>query len=218
MILIKKKKKNNDDGNEDKNDDNNNDPNNNIDNFIQGDFNLLKSVKTKVIYNNDDEIANNYIDEDKVNERDEEQFCADKIDNDVFPGMSVADSIQISDELPFDIHDHSLSCESLKNEKCIICSNEKTCEKGYKCKLCPLKICEKCSNYIRINYYSHNKHEHSLTILNKENWKCSICKKTGNFKENFYFKCNKCNFGICIKCYYPDKKDDDEPIHEHSLE
>ena len=145
---------------------------------------------------------------------------------------SDCESMQIYDELPRDIHNHPFNKEPLSNERCIMCLCEKSCEEGYKCKECPMILCQDCSSMIVINYYGNKKHEHPLSISNKDSFKCNNCKKKIFNKKHFYFYCNKCNFYMCLKCYYPERKgedeeelddddngdsDEDEPMHNHPL-
>jgi hypothetical protein len=147
---------------------------------------------------------------------------------------SDCESMQIYDELPKDIHNHPFNKEPLSNERCIMCLNEKSCEGGYKCKECPMILCQDCSSMIVINYYGNKNHEHPLSISNKDSFKCNNCKKKILNKKDFYFYCNKCNFYMCLKCYCPERKeedeeeeldgdddngdsDEDEPMHNHPL-
>ena len=177
-------------------------------------FNLLSSVKDK---GKEVQIDNNNNNVNQEGKKEEDFFFGNLGNDSMFPGVSVLDSVQISDEMPFDAHNHPLSIESLKNETCTICNKEKTCEQGYKCKDCPLILCDQCSYNVRIEYYSHSKHDHSLCIINKENLGCNICKKQTKFL-NFYFNCRQCNFNICLNCYNPDrKKEDNVLLHEHPL-
>ena len=86
---------------------------------------------------------------------------------------------------------------------------KKTCQRGYKCNLCPLIICDQCSSMIRINHFSNNKHEHPLCITNEDNCYCNNCKKQVDINDNynnFYFNCKKCNINICLNCYYQERQ------------
>ena len=151
---------------------------------------------------------------------DDDNLVISRRENDsLFPVVSVMESVQISEDLTKNIHNHPLSKESLSNETCTICFIKKTCEKGFKCKNCSLNICEECSAKIGINEFDHRIHNHPLTLLNEENCKCNKCNKELKSKIDFYFNCQQCNFYICLKCYYPERKDkeEDESIHEHPL-
>ena len=181
----------------------------------EDDFNLLK--KSSEVNNN-----NNRNEEVQIEkEVPQVDILIRNNENDFeFPGMSVFDSVQISDELPQDIHIHPLSNEKLRKEICLICNKETSCDKGTKCQQCPLIICDQCNFFIRVNSCSHSKHEHPLCLLSQENWQCDVCKKSAsNFKNNFYFNCKKCKYNICLSCYNPERKmENEEPLHEHPLE
>ena len=210
------KRNNTKDDNTDKNDNNSEDEEDN-----QKDIFPLNYTKTVYTIDEDHPKNNN---NDNNNSKDEEKKVGegnglnfDNLDNDsFFPGLSVLDSVQIADELPNEIHNHPLSNEPIKNEKCTICNQEKSCDKGYKCHKCPLIICDQCSNTIRINFYSHFKHEHSLCLINEGNMECNKCKQQTNF-ITFFFNCEQCKFNICLNCYTPDRKKEDNILHEHPL-
>ena len=127
---------------------------------------------------------------------------------------SDCESMQIYEELPKDIHNHPFNKQPLSNEKCIMCLCEKSCQEGYKCKECPLILCQDCSSMIVINYYGNKRHEHPLSISNKDNFKCNNCKKKIFNKNDFYFYCHKCTFYMCLKCYYPERREENEEIEE----
>ena len=131
---------------------------------------------------------------------------------DVCPEMSVL----ADDELPKEIHNHQIVKSSLSDDMCIICLKKKSCEKGHICNFCPLIICDKCVKMIISQYYSSDKHRHSLVLKVINNYKCGLCNKT-KFPNNFCFYCDECNFGICLSCYLPSNKNEDDQIHEHSL-
>ena len=142
-------------------------------------------------------------------------------DNDSLPAQSVMESVNLSNELPNDLHEHILSNENLKDEICTICLNKKTCSNSYICNLCPLKICDQCASQIIINSFSKNKHEHELSIINEGNCQCNKCQKDIK-AQSFHFKCKKCKFNLCLKCYYPSRKEEEmeenNSIHVHPLE
>jgi hypothetical protein len=173
---------------------------NDEDNKPEIDFNLLKSVQSIDNDDHDDDINPNNT---KKDEEEDDIFSIKKMKNDsYFPGNDIYESVEISNEFPSDIHDHPLSDEPLSDEICILCADKKTCDKGKKCNKCSLIICEDCSQYIAENY--NFKHDHPLYFLKEEKWVCSQCKK--NFSDEFLFKCKKCDFGICLKCFYPNRK------------
>jgi hypothetical protein len=125
--------------------------------------------------------------------------------------------IVADEEMPKEIHKHPIIKSSLNEEMCIICLKVRTCNKGRKCKNCPLKICEKCVKLVISQYYLNDKHNHNLLLSEVDNWECDMCKKKNNeFKSNFCFYCDLCKFAICLQCYFP-KIDDDEEYHEHPL-
>jgi hypothetical protein len=164
------------------------------------DFNLLESVQSI-----DDDDLNEDINQNnnKKDEEDDDMYSIKKMKNDsYFPGKEINESVQITNELPQDIHDHPLSNASLADEICTLCADKKTCDNGKKCNKCSLIICEACSQYISL-YYNF-KHDHPLYFLKEGKWVCSYCKK--NFADDYLFKCKQCDFGICLKCFYPDRK------------
>ena len=97
---------------------------------------------------------------------------------------------------------------------CDICENDykaKT-ERRFRCDNCDFDICIKCriledSGY-KFNVYLSNYHPHLLKEKNSNlssifvrNWKCEVCKKTYNVKENKKrFGCEKCKYNICDDC------------------
>lgn len=104
--------------------------------------------------------------------------------------------------LPSKIHNHPLTINSLIGECCSLCLTKKVCQKGNKCLNCLLIICDECSLLINNYYNLHKKHEHSLTLLSKQ--MCKFCNEVNN--NQFYaFRCDKCNFEICPKCYLSKK-------------
>ena len=165
-----------------------------------------------VIKNEDNE------DDDSINEELKKQNF--DFDNEMIKCLegtgteSEIESVQIIDEMPKDIHDHNINNHSLSNEKCIMCLNEKTNEEGKKCSECPMILCQNCSSLIVIEYYEKKKHNHPLKISNKENCKCNNCKKKILNKKEFYCFCDKCNFYLCLKCYYPDRKEEDDELND----
>ena len=221
--------------------------------FIEKEENLINSKKKSKLLNkegdennksnknnigktlsNDNEIEaknqeknKNNINNVRKNQKEEDEKSLDwkSIDDPFFKCGTVFESVNISDKLPNEIHNHSLLVKNLSNEICTICLNKKSCKKGYKCNLCPLIICEQCSKMIILNHYSKTKHEHSLCLVNDKNSNCNICKKKLFSNKNFVLNCKKCNFNICLKCYYPERKEkmeeeqeEQEDIHEHPLE
>ena len=198
-----------------------------INNFIKNEENSEK----KTIKNKDDENNNknnnnkNNENNDEFNFRDDDPFNPKKVEmvESLFKGGSIFESGHISEDLPKDIHNHALSDEPLSNDKCTICLDNKSCEKGYKCSLCPLIICDQCASLVRTNHFSNEKHRHPMCLLNEDNCKCNICKKDLISEKNFYFNCKKCNYNVCLKCYYPQRKEEkdeeeEESLHEHPLE
>ena len=182
---------------------------------------------TKTIYTIDEEQAktkdnqflennNNAKEEENKGEEVNKIFLGNPDNDYMLPGESVVESVNVDDELPSDIHEHPLSNEPLKNERCTICNEEKSCDKGYKCPKCPLIICEVCSINITIEYYSHFKHEHSLCLINEGNFECNVCKQQTDF-VTYFFNCKKCKFNICLKCFIPERKKDHCALHEHPL-
>ena len=125
-------------------------------------------------------------------------------------------SILADEELPKEIHNHSIVKSSLCDEVCIICLKKKSCEKGNICNFCPLVICDVCVNLITSQFYSSDNHKHSLVLKEIKNYKCDICKKT-EFPNKFCFYCDECNLGICLSCYLPKTKKEEDQIHEHPL-
>ena len=189
------------------------------------DNNKNQEEKKEEKKNQDEKRGDESLEEEELGVReidDDEDIMISRQENDsLFPVESVVQSVQISEELAKDIHKHSLSNEPLSNEICTLCLDQKTCEKGYKCKNCNLNICDECSTKIRINEFDKRKHEHQLTLLNEENCKCNKCNKELKSNKNFYFTCKKCNFYICLNCYNPgrkEEKEEDESIHEHPLD
>jgi hypothetical protein len=131
---------------------------------------------------------------------------------DACPEMSVL----ADDELPKEIHNHQIVKSSLSGDMCIICLKKKSCEKGHICNFCPLIICDKCVKMIITQYYSSDKHRHSLVLKIINSYKCELCKKK-EFPNNFCFCCDECNFRICLSCFLPNNKNEDDQIHDHSL-
>ena len=180
--------------------------------------------KNKINNQEKDKKDNESIGEEElgINEiEDDDNLVISRKENDLlFPVVSVMESVQISEDFTKNIHNHSLSKESLSNETCTICFIKKTCENGFKCKNCSLNICEECSTKININEFDNRKHKHRLTLLNEENCKCNNCNKDLKSKVDFYFNCKQCNFYMCLNCYNPDRKEkeEDESIHEHPLQ
>ena len=144
-----------------------------------------------------------------------------RVENESLQGQSIIESVQIINEIPKEIHNHDLIKESLDEKICTICLKTKSCDIGYKCNSCPLIICDECANKIIIYHYSNSIHDHPLCILNEENCKCNKCNTELYSKKNFYFNCQKCNFNLCLNCYYPERNEsiDEEsiPIHQHPL-
>ena len=125
-------------------------------------------------------------------------------------------SLMSDEELPQEIHQHLIIKAPLSNEICIICGEKQSCLKGHKCNQCPLRICDECIYPLISNFYANDKHRHPLILKEKNNYQCYECKRSNGFKTKFCFYCEKCNFGICIDCFIPVKKEE-EPIHEHLL-
>ena len=172
---------------------------------------------TKAKDNNDIETKNNNNNLKEVEDEKEKEFDI-KINENGLTDFSVLESVEISKEMPTDAHDHPLSNESLNNETCIICNKSQTCEQGNKCKECSLIICDMCSISIRGELQSHFKHEHSLCITKGKNIQCNVCKKETKYMA-FYFNCKQCNYNICLYCYNPYRKKEDNALllHEHPL-
>ena len=182
---------------------NNPQPNNNENNFLNGNNNNNKNENKNIFKDDDDDFI----------------FQKVKETNSLFEGCSLMDSVPLSEELPSEIHNHSLDKKPLNDEICTICLYKKTCENGYKCELCPLIMCDDCSTKIRLYHISKNKHEHALCLLNEEDCICSKCNKELHSKKNYYFNCLVCKYYLCLNCYFPERKkeNDNSPIHEHPL-
>jgi hypothetical protein len=164
------------------------------------DFNLLESVQS---IDDDDQNEDVKPNNNKKDEEEDDMYSIKKMKNDsYFPGKEITESVQITNEFPPDIHDHPLSDKPLSDEICTLCADKKTCDNGKKCNKCSLIVCEACSQYISL-YYNF-KHDHPLFFLKEEKWDCSYCKK--KLEDEFLFKCKQCEFGICLKCFYPDRK------------
>ena len=177
-----------------------NNSNDQPENIGEIDFNLLESVQS---IDNDDQNEDINQSNNKKVEDDDDMYSIKKMKNDsYFPGNEISESVQISNELPPDIHDHPLTDGPLSGEICTLCADKKTCDKGKKCNKCPLIICETCSQYITL-YYNF-KHDHPLYFLKEKNFNCSLCNK--NLSDELLFKCKECNFGMCLKCFYPERK------------
>jgi hypothetical protein len=175
-------------------------PDNNEDNMPEIDFNLLTSVQS---IDNDDENDDINPNKTKKDEEEDDILSIKKMKNDsYFPGNEIYESVEISNEFPPDIHDHPLLDKPLSDEICTLCADKKTCDKGKKCNKCSLIICEACTQYITSNY--NFKHDHPLYFLKEEKLVCSLCKK--KLSDEFLFKCKQCDYGICLKCFYPDRK------------
>ena len=181
------------------------------------------TLSTKAKENNDIEAKNNNNNNNnnnlkKENEKEKEnEFIIRRFESGL-PCPSVLDSVEITDEMPSDAHEHPLSNEQLNNETCIICNKNQTCEQGNKCKECQLIICDLCSHNISIESQSHFKHDHPLCIKKGKNIKCNVCKKETKYMT-FYFNCKQCNHNICLYCYNPERKREDNELllHEHPL-
>ena len=106
--------------------------------------------------------------------------------------------------LPSNLHNHPLKIYSFSGELCSLCMTKKICQKGNKCENCSLTICDECSLLINIKYNLCEKHEHSLSLLSKHLLICKFCKVT-NMNQLYAFRCEKCNFEICPKCYLSKK-------------
>ena len=213
--------------------DNKNYKNQNSNNFIETLNDVITHQKDDEdnnfnLLNNDNDNLNkdkkNEQNEKKNKDNDNDTFVFQKVEQteSLFAACSIMDSVNISEELPNEIHNHALEKDALKNETCTMCLNKKTCENGYKCYLCPLIICDECSTKMRLYSISNNKHEHLLCLLNEENCKCNKCSKELHSKKNYYFNCSKCNYNLCLKCYFPERREDKEEndnssIHEHPL-
>ena len=182
---------------------NNPQPNNNENNFLNGNNNNNKNENKNIFKDDDDDFI----------------FQKVKETNSLFEGCSLMNSVPLSEELPSEIHNHSLDKKPLNDEICTICLYKKTCENGYKCELCPLIMCDDCSTKIRLYHISKNKHEHALCLLNEEDCICSKCNKELHSKKNYYFNCLVCKYYLCLNCYFPERKkeNDSSPIHEHPL-
>ena len=128
-------------------------------------------------------------------------------------------SVLIDEEIPTEAHSHPIIKAPLSNEICIICNQKKECKKGYKCNICQLRICDKCVKSLIKNFYSNEKHKHTLLLKEKDNYQCDICKKYKDFKNKFCFYCEECNYGICLDCFIPESKnvEEEEKLHEHPL-
>ena len=220
----KEENKNNSPNKNKPNDNNNQKPDflKKINDFIKNEENLEK--KTIKIIEEEKKKNKNNENKEEIKFRDDDPFNPEKVEmvESLFKGESIFESVHISEDLPKDIHIHALSDEPLSNDKCTICLNDKSCEKGYKCSLCPLIICDQCASMIRTNHFSNDKHKHPMCLLNEDNCKCNVCKKNLISEKNFYFNCKKCNYNICLKCYYPqrneEKEEEEESLHEHPLE
>ena len=102
--------------------------------------------------------------------------------------------------LSSNIHNHPFKICPLSEECCSLCLTKKVCLNGNKCDNCPLIIWEDCTRLINNNNVNQ-KHEHSLTILYKQLPLCNLCGGT-NVNQTLTFRCDKCNFEICQKCYF----------------
>ena len=198
----------------------NNNENNNIENLFP--LNYSKAIYTlddNQVKNNDNQFVEN---NKNVKEEEKKVQVGNDIsfgnlnNNSLFSGGSVLESVQITDEMPNDIHNHPLSNGPINNEKCTICNEERSCDKGYRCYQCPLVICDKCANNIRVEYYYNFKHGHPLYLINEGNRECNICQRQTNF-ITFFFNCRRCNYNICLNCFTPERKKDDYTLHEHPL-
>ena len=75
-------------------------------------------------------------------------------------------------------------------------------QEGYKCEKypqCPIIICDECLNKINSIRESNDKHIHPLLLVVKEDYTCNKCNNSSRY--NYYFYCDKCNYGICFQCY-----------------
>ena len=178
----------------------NNNSNNIIDNFMtdEGNYDISNMI---------------YPTPEELNGNDGKRNSLSFDNNNEVPEMS----LMTDEELPSEIHIHPIIKAPLSQEICIICLEKKTCLKGHKCNLCPLKICEQCVYSVVSHYYSNDKHRHSLVLVEKRNYQCDECKKSNGFKNKFCFYCEECDFGICLDCFIPRKKDEEDQIHEHLI-
>jgi hypothetical protein len=200
---------NNNMNNNNNNINNNNNCNNNMNNNINNNNNCDNKMNNNItdIFANENchfDISNMAYPSQAELEGDGEQKSFSYV-KDVCPEMS----LMADEELPQEIHIHPINKLSLSNEICSICNQKVTCIKGHKCNLCPLRICDNCVNSVISHFYSTDKHNHPLVLKEKENYQCDSCKKSKDFKNNFCFYCDQCNFGICLDCYIPRKKNDD---------
>ena len=198
--------------NKDNNNNNNNEMNNNYNNNNNDNNNINLANK---IFTDDckyDDISNMiYPSQAELNGKEDSRLSLSYSKE--CPEMS----LMTEEELPQEIHIHSLTKTPLSEEICAICNKKKTCSKSYKCNLCPLRICDKCVYPLYTHFYSNEKHMHPLILKEIENYKCNECKRR-NFKNNFCFYCDRCNVGVCLDCYIPPEKDEDKDyIHEHLL-
>ena len=188
---------------------NSTDNQNNFINENRENFNLFEDKNDN---NNLDNYKNGIFSESLNSNKDEDNSF-------LLPTEPIGDmSIITEDDLPSEIHNHPIIKYSLNYEICTICNKKRTCKKGYKCENCSLKVCNKCVKSVISHYYSNDKHRDSLVLLENNNWICDICKNQNNFfQNNFCFYCDKCNFGICIHCFCPKNRKEEDMFHEHPL-
>ena len=122
-------------------------------------FNLLNNDNDNL--NKDKNNKKNEQNEKNNKDNDNDTFVFQKVEQteSLFAACSIMDSVNISEELPNEIHNHALEKDALKDETCTMCLNKKTCENGYKCYLCPLIICDECSTKMRLYSISNKQGE-----------------------------------------------------------
>jgi hypothetical protein len=199
--------------------DNNNDNKDNNNNLVNNNNNIENNERENIINNQQSIKKNEEINFEELGKQFDDRDV--NFENVSLPAQSILDSVQISEELPNNIHEHNLDHNnSTEDDICTICLNKKSFFNSYICNLCPLKICGECAKQININSFSKNKHEHELCIVSEGNSHCYKCNKEIT-PQTFYFHCERCNFDICLKCYYPSRKEEpkkdekENAIHPH---
>lgn len=100
-------------------------------------------------------------------------------------------------------HNHSLLNYTFRNVnwKCNICKrlflgNTKI---RYRCQHCDFDVCQDCIDDV---YYDTIYHEHRLTnmTLHPSKWICDVCKKHYDYNSIVRYRCNECDFDVCLNC------------------
>lgn len=102
------------------------------------------------------------------------------------------------------------------NWQCNNCSNKHGPEQfPFHCNECSYDLCQPCAQGGMLpEVHVHKLFKVNVTLLQNQNWSCSVCKSNGNGTgETHVLLCSQCGFYMCRSC----ATEIQHPIHSHPL-